>query len=41
MFGFRFGTFEIPIMLYGLLQFASEVFSVAMGQFGIFRVYCT
>ncbi len=34
-FGFRFGTFEIPIMLYGLLQFASEVFSVAMGQFGV------
>jgi membrane associated rhomboid family serine protease len=34
-FGFRMGTAEIPIMMYGFLQFALEVFNVVMGQFGV------
>ncbi len=34
-FGFRMGTAEIPIMVYGFLQLAIEVFNVTMGQFGI------
>ena len=34
-FGFRMGTAEIPILMYGFLQFALEVFNVVMGQFGI------
>lgn len=35
VFGFRMGTTEIPILMYGFLQFALEVFNVVMGQFGI------
>ena len=34
-FGFRMGTIEIPIMVYGLLQVAIEVFNVVIGQFGV------
>lgn len=34
-FGFRMGTAEVPIMMYGFLQFALEIFNVVMGQFGI------
>lgn len=34
-FGFRMGTAEVPILMYGFLQFALEVFNVVMGQFGI------
>ena len=34
-FGFRMGTTEIPIMMFGFLQFALEIFNVALGQFGI------
>ena len=35
LFGFRMGTIEIPILMYGFLQFALEIFNVVMGQFGI------
>ncbi len=34
-FGFRMGTMEVPIMMFGFLQFALEIFNVVMGQFGI------
>jgi len=34
-FGFRMGTVEVPIMMFGFLQFALEIFNVVMGQFGI------
>ncbi len=34
-FGFHWGTTEIPIMVYGFLQLAVEVFYVAMGEFGV------
>jgi len=34
-FGFRMGTTEVPIMVYGFLQLAVEIFYVAMGEFGI------
>jgi hypothetical protein len=34
-FGFRMGTVEVPIMMFGFLQFALEVLNVALGQFGI------
>ena len=34
-FGFRMGTMEIPIMVYGLLQIGIEVFHVVIGQFGV------
>ncbi len=34
-FGFKMGTAEIPIMMYGFLQFALEVFNVVMGRFEV------
>lgn len=34
-FGFRMGTTEVPILMFGFLQFAIEVFNISMGQFGV------
>jgi membrane associated rhomboid family serine protease len=35
MFGFRAGTIEIPILVYGFIQFALEFVGIAYGTFGI------